>query len=43
MVWLAGNHDRHIMARELEDLNEEMLATGESAEVVGTTLRERNY
>ena len=43
VVWLAGNHDRHIMARELEDLNEEMLATGESAEVVGTTLRERNY
>jgi hypothetical protein len=43
VVWLAGNHDRHVMARELEDLNEEMLATGESAEVVGPRLRGRNY
>ena len=43
VVWLAGNHDRHVMARELEDLNEEMLATGESAEVVGPRLRGCNY
>jgi calcineurin-like phosphoesterase family protein len=43
VVWLAGNHDRHIMARELENLNEEMLATGRSAEEVGPALREHNY
>ena len=43
LVWLAGNHDRHIMQRELEDLVEQELATGEPAEVVGTKLRERNY
>src|SRR5919198_378219 len=42
-VWLAGNHDRHIMARELETLTEEMLATGEDAQTVGPTLRGRNY
>ena len=43
LVWLAGNHDRHIIQRELEDLVEQELATGEPAEVVGTKLRERNY
>jgi Calcineurin-like phosphoesterase len=43
VVWLAGNHDRHIMARELEDLTELEIATGESAEAIGPTLRERNY
>jgi predicted phosphodiesterase len=43
VVWLAGNHDRHIMARELETLTEEMLATGADAETVGPALREQNY
>jgi hypothetical protein len=43
VVWLAGNHDRHIMARELETLTEEMLATGEDAETVGPALRSHNY
>jgi hypothetical protein len=42
-VWLAGNHDRHIMARELETLTEEMLATGEDVQTVGPALRERNF
>jgi hypothetical protein len=31
------------MARELETLTEEMLATGSDAEAIGPTLRERNY
>jgi len=43
VVWLAGNHDRHIMARELENLTEEVLATGKDADTVGPTLREHNY
>jgi hypothetical protein len=43
VVWLAGNHDRHIMARELETLTEEMLATGEDAAAVGPSLRSRNF
>jgi hypothetical protein len=43
VVWLAGNHDRHIMARELEDLSELEIATGEPAEALGPTLRQRNY
>ena len=43
VVWVAGNHDRHIMARELETLTEEMLATGEDAQAIGPTLRRRNY
>jgi calcineurin-like phosphoesterase family protein len=42
-VWLAGNHDRHIMVRELETLTEEVLATGEDVQTVGPTLRERNF
>jgi Calcineurin-like phosphoesterase len=43
LVWLAGNHDRHIMARELETLTEEVLATGEPPEAVGPGIRQRNY
>jgi predicted phosphodiesterase len=43
LVWLAGNHDRHIMARELETLTEEELATGRTAEQVGPELRADNY
>jgi Calcineurin-like phosphoesterase len=43
VVWLAGNHDRHIMARELEDLTELEIATGEPPETLGPTLRQRNY
>jgi hypothetical protein len=43
VVWLAGNHDRHIMARELETLTEEMLATGQDAAAVGPSLRSRNF
>jgi hypothetical protein len=43
VVWLAGNHDRHIMARELETLTEEMLATGEDAAALGPSLRSRNF
>jgi hypothetical protein len=43
IVWLAGNHDRHIVARELEDMTEQQIATGEDAAAIGPTLRERNF
>jgi UDP-2,3-diacylglucosamine pyrophosphatase LpxH len=43
LVWLAGNHDRHIMARELETLTEEMLATGKDAAALGPSLRSHNF
>lgn len=43
VVFLAGNHDHHIMVRELEQLVEQRLATGRPASEIGVGVRESNY
>jgi phosphatidylglycerol lysyltransferase len=43
VVFLAGNHDHHIMLRELETLVERSLATGQGKDQVGPQLRHSNY